>query len=225
MSSLASHAVLIALVCGALAVIYGLALTRWVLSQPTGSDRMREISAAVQEGAAAYLKRQYTTIAGVAVVVFLLIGVAGIWTSDLGLEGRLRLPDRRGALGAHRLHRHERGGALEPAHGRGGQVRPRARALGRVQGRHGHRHPRRRARPARRRRLLRHPGQARQRHPGPPRPRDDEGARRPRLRRLARSRYSPASAAASSRRPPTSAPTWSARSRPASPRTTPATRR
>ena len=84
MSSLASHAVLISLVCGALAVLYGLALTRWVLNQPAGTDRMREISAAVQEGAAAYLKRQYTTIAGVAVVVFILIGVAGTWTSDLG---------------------------------------------------------------------------------------------------------------------------------------------
>jgi K(+)-stimulated pyrophosphate-energized sodium pump len=83
-SSLASHAVLISLVCGALAVVYGLALTRWVLSQPAGTERMREISAAVQEGAAAYLKRQYTTIAGVAVVVFILIGVAGTWTSDLG---------------------------------------------------------------------------------------------------------------------------------------------
>jgi K(+)-stimulated pyrophosphate-energized sodium pump len=83
-SSLASHAVLISLVCGALAVLYGLALTRWVLNQPAGTDRMREISAAVQEGAAAYLKRQYTTIAGVAVVVFILIGVAGTWTSDLG---------------------------------------------------------------------------------------------------------------------------------------------
>jgi K(+)-stimulated pyrophosphate-energized sodium pump len=83
-SSLASHAVLISLVCGALAVVYGLALTRWVLSQPAGTDRMREISGAVQEGAAAYLKRQYTTIAGVAVVVFILIGVAGTWTSDLG---------------------------------------------------------------------------------------------------------------------------------------------
>ncbi len=84
MSSLASHAVLISLICGALAVVYGLALTRWVLSQSAGTERMQEISAAIQEGAAAYLKRQYTTIAGVALVVFILIGVAGTWTSDLG---------------------------------------------------------------------------------------------------------------------------------------------
>jgi K(+)-stimulated pyrophosphate-energized sodium pump len=83
-SSLASHAVLISLICGALAVVYGLALTRWVLSQSAGTERMQEISSAIQEGAAAYLKRQYTTIAGVALVVFILIGVAGTWTSDLG---------------------------------------------------------------------------------------------------------------------------------------------
>ena len=84
MSSLASHAVLISLICGAAAVVYGLALTRWVLAQSAGTDRMREIAAAIQEGAAAYLKRQYTTIAVVAVVVFLAIGIAGIWTDDLG---------------------------------------------------------------------------------------------------------------------------------------------
>jgi K(+)-stimulated pyrophosphate-energized sodium pump len=83
-SSLASHAVLISLVCGALAVAYGVALTRWVLSRPAGTERMQEIAAAIQEGAAAYLKRQYTTIAGVAVAVFLVIGIAGSWTSDLG---------------------------------------------------------------------------------------------------------------------------------------------
>ena len=53
MSSLVDHAVLIALVCGAAAVVYGLLLTRWVLAQPQGSDRMREIAAAIQEGAAA----------------------------------------------------------------------------------------------------------------------------------------------------------------------------
>ena len=84
MSSLASHAILIALVCGAAAVVYGLVLTRWVLSQSAGTERMQEIAAAIQEGAAAYLRRQYTTIAGVAVVVFFVIGIAGSWTSDLG---------------------------------------------------------------------------------------------------------------------------------------------
>src|SRR5215203_1863638 len=68
------HPVLFALVCGAFAVVYGIGLTVWLLRQPAGTERMREISRAVQEGAAAYLRRQYTTIALVAVVPFLLIG-------------------------------------------------------------------------------------------------------------------------------------------------------
>ena len=84
MSSLADHAVLFALICGAAAVVYGLGLTRWVLRQPAGNEQMREIAAAIQEGAAAYLRRQYTTIAVVAVVVTALIAIAGIWTDDLG---------------------------------------------------------------------------------------------------------------------------------------------
>ena len=68
------HAVLFALVCGAAAVAYGIGLTVWLLKQPAGSEKMREISRAVQEGAAAYLKKQYTTIAIVAIVPFLLLG-------------------------------------------------------------------------------------------------------------------------------------------------------
>ncbi|MDX6532911.1 MAG: K(+)-stimulated pyrophosphate-energized sodium pump [Gaiellales bacterium] len=84
MSFLVEHVVLISLVCGIAAVAYGLALTRWVLAQPDGNDRMREIAAAVQEGAAAYLRRQYATIAVVAIVVTIAIAIAGIWTPDLG---------------------------------------------------------------------------------------------------------------------------------------------
>src|ERR671936_2424676 len=68
------HAVLFALLCAGAAVVYGLGLTRWLLTRPAGSARMREIARAVQEGAAAYRRRQYSTIAVVAVVPFLLIG-------------------------------------------------------------------------------------------------------------------------------------------------------
>src|SRR4051794_34922181 len=69
------HPVLLGLVGAAVAVAYGLYLTWWLLQQSPGNERMREISAAVQEGAAAYLKKQYTTIAVVAIVPFILLGV------------------------------------------------------------------------------------------------------------------------------------------------------
>src|SRR5438094_6560800 len=69
------HPVLLGLVGAGVAVSYGLYLTWWLLQQPAGNERMQEISRAVQEGAAAYLKKQYTTIAIVAVVPFILLGV------------------------------------------------------------------------------------------------------------------------------------------------------
>src|SRR5512146_2906624 len=70
------HPVLLGLVGAAVAVAYGLYLTWWLLQQSPGNERMREISAAVQEGAAAYLRKQYTTIAMGAVVPCVLRGVS-----------------------------------------------------------------------------------------------------------------------------------------------------
>ena len=68
------HPVLFALVCALIAIGYGIVLAVWVLGRPAGSERMQEIARAVQEGAAAYMRRQYLTIAVVAIAPFLLIG-------------------------------------------------------------------------------------------------------------------------------------------------------
>ena len=68
-----SQGLVLALACAALAIVYGLLSIRWVLSKPTGNDRMREIATAIQEGASAYLKRQYTTIGYVGAVLYVLI--------------------------------------------------------------------------------------------------------------------------------------------------------
>jgi len=50
---------------GALAILFGIISTQWIIKQPTGNSRMQEIQAAIQEGANAYMNRQYTTIGAV----------------------------------------------------------------------------------------------------------------------------------------------------------------
>jgi len=76
------YAVIFALVCAAAAVVYGLASAKWILGLPQGSDRMRQIAAAVQEGAGAYMKRQYTIIGVVGVIMFAIIAATlGIKTA------------------------------------------------------------------------------------------------------------------------------------------------
>ncbi|TGU74094.1 sodium-translocating pyrophosphatase [Geomonas terrae] len=78
------YAVVFALVCAAAAVAYGLISAQWILGLPQGNERMKQIASAIQEGAGAYMKRQYTIIAVVGVAMFVALFASLGWMTAVG---------------------------------------------------------------------------------------------------------------------------------------------
>ncbi len=94
-----SAGLVFALVCAVLALLYGIVSIGWILKKPSGNDRMREIANAIQQGASAYLNRQYTAIAIVGVVLFLIIGFTLGWPTAIGFAVGAILSGATGYIG------------------------------------------------------------------------------------------------------------------------------
>ena len=94
-----STGLVFALLCAVIAILYGVFSIRWILGKATGSERMREIAAAIQEGASAYLKRQYTAIAWVGIALFFIILVALGWRTAIGFAIGALLSGATGFIG------------------------------------------------------------------------------------------------------------------------------
>lgn len=93
------HGLSLALGCAILAILFGIVSARWILRQPTGNERMIAIATAIQEGARAYLNRQYLTIGIAGVVLFVLVGVFLSWYTAIGFAVGAVLSGAAGYIG------------------------------------------------------------------------------------------------------------------------------
>lgn len=93
------HGLSLALGCAILAILYGIVSARWILRQPTGNERMVAIAMAIQEGARAYLNRQYLTIGIAGVVLFVLVGIFLSWYTAIGFAVGAVLSGAAGYIG------------------------------------------------------------------------------------------------------------------------------
>lgn len=93
------HGLSLALGCAILAILFGIVSARWILRQPTGNERMVAIATANQEGARAYLNRQYLTIGIAGVVLFVLVGVFLSWYTAIGFAVGAVLSGAAGYIG------------------------------------------------------------------------------------------------------------------------------
>lgn len=78
-------AMIFGIIAGIVAVIYSVAVTIWALKHDEGSEKMKEIAKAIQEGATAFLNRQYRTVAIVGIIIFALILIGGEWVPQFGI--------------------------------------------------------------------------------------------------------------------------------------------
>jgi K(+)-stimulated pyrophosphate-energized sodium pump len=93
------HGLSLALGCAILAILFGIVSASWILRQPTGNERMIAIATAIQEGARAYLNRQYLTIGVAGVVLFVLVGVFLSWYTAIGFAVGAMLSGAAGYIG------------------------------------------------------------------------------------------------------------------------------